>query len=227
MIAGGSEAPLTFGALKAWEALRTLAGVDPEDPSTSCKPFSKNRSGLVLGEGSAIVVLEEWNRAVQRGAHIYAELIGYGLSTDTAHITRPTVEGQAYAMRLALESAGLPASAVDYINAHGTGTQANDAVETAAIKDVFGKRAYRVPVSSTKSMHGHLLGAAGALEFVVSILALQTRTIPPTMHLRVADPECDLDYVPMGARKDIDINAVMSNSFAFGGTNAVLVARAA
>jgi 3-oxoacyl-[acyl-carrier-protein] synthase II len=227
MIAGGSEAPLTFGALKAWEALRTLASIDPEDPSASCKPFSRNRTGLVLGEGAAIVVLEEWDRAVQRGARIHAELIGYGLSTDAAHITRPTVEGQAYAMRLALEAAGLPASAVDYINAHGTGTQANDAVETAAIKEVFGKRAYQVPVSSTKSMHGHLLGAAGALEFVVSILALQARTVPPTMHLRVADPECDLDYVPMRARKDIDINAVMSNSFAFGGTNAVLVARAA
>jgi 3-oxoacyl-[acyl-carrier-protein] synthase II len=227
MIAGGSEAPLTFGALKAWEALRTLASIDPEDPAASCKPFSKNRTGLVLGEGAAIVVLEEWDRAVQRGARIYAELTGYGLSTDAAHITRPTVEGQAYAMRLALESAGLPASAVDYINAHGTGTLANDAVETAAIKDVFGKRAYQVPVSATKSMHGHLLGAAGALEFVTSILALQTGTIPPTMHLRVADPECDLDYVPMRARKDIDINTVMSNSFAFGGTNAVLVARAA
>jgi 3-oxoacyl-[acyl-carrier-protein] synthase II len=226
MIAGGSEAPLTFGALKAWEALRTLASIDPEDPAASCKPFSKNRTGLVLGEGAAIVVLEEWDRAVQRGVRIYAELTGYGLSTDTAHITRPTVEGQAYAMRLALESAGLPASAVDYINAHGTGTLANDAVETAAIKDVFGKRAYQVPVSATKSMHGHLLGAAGALEFVTSILALQTGTIPPTMHLRVADPECDLDYVPMRARKDIDINTVMSNSFAFGGTNAVLVARA-
>jgi 3-oxoacyl-[acyl-carrier-protein] synthase II len=204
-----------------------LASIDPEDPAASCKPFSKNRTGLVLGEGAAIVVLEEWDRAVQRGARIYAELAGYGLSTDAAHITRPTVEGQAYAMRLALESAGLPASAVDYINAHGTGTLANDAVETAAIKDVFGKRAYQVPVSATKSMHGHLLGAAGALEFVTSILALQTGTIPPTMHLRVADPECDLDYVPMRARKDIDINTVMSNSFAFGGTNAVLVARAA
>jgi 3-oxoacyl-[acyl-carrier-protein] synthase II len=227
MIAGGTEAPLTLGVLKAWEALRTLASTDPEDPSASCKPFSRNRTGLVLGEGAAIVVLEEWNRAVQRGARIHAELIGYGLSTDTAHITRPTVEGQAYAMRLALESAGLPASAVDYINAHGTGTLANDAVETAAIKDVFGKRAYQVPVSSTKSMHAHLLGAAGALEFVVSILALQAGTIPPTMHLRVADPECDLDYVPMCARKDIEINTVMSNSFAFGGTNAVLVARAA
>lgn len=227
MIAGGSEAPLTFGALKAWEALRTLASEDPGDPSASCKPFSRDRTGLVLGEGAAIVVLEEWNRAVQRGAHIHAELLGYGLSTDAAHITRPTVEGQAYAMRLALESAAVPASAIGYINAHGTATLANDAVETAAIKEVFGSRAYQVPVSSTKSMHGHLLGAAGALEFIVSVLALQAATIPPTMHLRFADPECDLDYVPMRARNDVKMDIVMSNSFAFGDTNAVLIARAA
>jgi 3-oxoacyl-[acyl-carrier-protein] synthase II len=225
MIAGGSEAPLTFGALKAWEALRTLAAEDPADPSASCKPFAKNRSGLVLGEGAAIVVLEEWERAVARGASIYAELAGYGLSTDAAHITRPTVAGQAQAMRLALKSADLPPAAIGYINAHGTGTLANDAVETAAIKEVFGQHAYRMPVSSTKSMHGHLLGGAGALEFVVSILALQTRMIPPTMHLQVADPECDLDYVPLRSRKADELHAVMSNSFAFGGTNAVLIAR--
>ncbi len=225
MIAGGSEAPLTFGTLKAWEALRTLAVEDPADPSASCKPFAKDRSGLVLGEGAAIVVLEEWERAVARGASIYAELAGYGLSTDAAHITRPTVGGQARAMRLALASADLPPSAIGYINAHGTGTLANDAVETAAIKEVFGQHAYRVPVSSTKSMHGHLLGAAGALEFVVSVLALQSRMIPPTMHLQLADPECDLDYVPLRARKADELHAAMSNSFAFGGTNAVLIAR--
>ncbi|MDB5764615.1 MAG: beta-ketoacyl synthase [Herminiimonas sp.] len=224
MIAGGSEAPLTFGVLKAWEALRTLAAEDPADPSASCKPFARDRSGLVLGEGAAIVVLEEWERAVRRGAPLHAELIGYGLSTDAAHITRPTIEGQACAMRLALESAGMQASEIGYINAHGTGTQANDAVETAAIKDVFGPHAYRMPVSSTKSMHGHLLGAAGALEFAASILALQARTVPPTMHLQNADPECDLDYVPMRARKDVKMRAAMSNSFAFGGTNAVLIA---
>jgi 3-oxoacyl-[acyl-carrier-protein] synthase II len=224
MIAGGSEAPLTFGALKAWEALRTLAAEDPIDPSASCKPFSKDRTGLVLGEGAAIVVLEEWDHALRRGTRIHAELLGYGLTTDAVHITRPTIEGQARAMQLALESAGLSSLSIDYINAHGTGTQANDPVETAAIKQVFGARAYRLPVSSTKSMHGHLLGAAGALEFVASILAMQQRTIPPTMHLQAADPECDLDYVPMHARRNIDMHAVMSNSFAFGGTNAVLIA---
>jgi 3-oxoacyl-[acyl-carrier-protein] synthase II len=227
MIAGGSEAPLTFGVLKAWEALRTLAAEDRVDPSASCKPFSKHRTGLVLGEGSAIVVLEEWEHAVRRGARIHAELLGYGLTTDVAHITRPTIEGQARAMQLALESAGLSSASIDYINAHGTGTQANDPVETAAIKQVFGARAYRLPISSTKSMHGHLLGAAGALEFVASILGMQQRTIPPTMHLQVADPECDLDYVPMQARRNVDMQAVMSNSFAFGGTNAVLIAGSA
>jgi 3-oxoacyl-[acyl-carrier-protein] synthase II len=224
MIAGGSEAPLTFGALKAWEALRTLASEDPLDPSASCKPFSKDRTGLVLGEGAAIVVLEEWERAVRRGAMIHAELLGYGLTTDAAHITRPTVEGQARAMQLALESAGLSSSSIDYINAHGTGTQANDPVETAAIKQVFGQRAYRLPVSSTKSMHGHLLGAAGALELVASVLAMRERTIPPTMHLQAPDPECDLDYVPLQARRNIEMRAVMSSSFAFGGANAVLIA---
>ncbi len=224
MIAGGSEAPLTFGALKAWEALRTLASEDALDASASCKPFSKDRTGLVLGEGAAMVVLEEWDRAVRRRATIHAELLGYGLTTDAMHITRPTVAGQASAMQMALDSAGIPPTSIDYINAHGTGTQANDPVETAAIKAIFGPRAYRLPVSSTKSMHGHLLGAAGALEFVVSILAMRARTIPPTMHLQQADPECDLDYVPMRARKNTAMHAVMSNSFAFGGTNAVLVA---
>lgn len=224
MIAGGSEAPLTFGTLKAWEALRTLASEDPHDPSASCKPFSKERSGLVLGEGAAIVVLEEWSRAIRRGATIHAEMLGYGLSTDAVHITRPTVEGQARAMQLALDSAQLAPASINYVNAHGTGTQANDPVETAAIKKVFGPAACRLPISSTKSMHGHLLGAAGALEFIASILAMQADAIPPTMHLRVADPECDLDYVPMKARKCVVLDAVMSNSFAFGGTNAVLIA---
>jgi beta-ketoacyl-acyl-carrier-protein synthase II len=224
MFSGGTEAPLTFGMLKAWEALRTLAPEDPQDAATSCKPFSKNRSGLVLGEGAAVVILEEWEHAVGRGATIHAELVGYGLSTDCAHITRPSLEGQAQAMQAALQSCGLRASAVGYINAHGTGTQANDAVETAAIKQVFGEQAYRIPVSSTKSMHGHLLGGAGALEFVATVLAMEKGAIPPTANLHETDPECDLDYVPNSARAGVPIKAAMSNSFAFGGTNAVLVA---
>ena len=227
MIAGGCEAPLTYGTLLAWSALKTLATEDPRDPAASCKPFSKNRTGLVLGEGAAIVILEEWLHAQTRGAHIYAELVGYGLCTDATHITRPTVEGQAAAMQRALESAAMPPEGIGYINAHGTATLANDVIETAAIKKVFGAYAGRVPVSSTKSMHGHLLGAAGALEFVASVLALTQQTIPPTMNLDVTDPECDLDYVPGKSRTGVELDAVMSNSFAFGGTNAVLICRAA
>jgi 3-oxoacyl-[acyl-carrier-protein] synthase II len=225
MIAGGSEAPLTFGTLKAWEAMKTLALEDDSDPSASCKPFAKDRTGLVLAEGAAILVLEEYEHARQRGAQIYAEMVGYGLCTDTGHITRPSVDGQARAMRLALQSAALTADAIDYINAHGTGTLQNDTVETAAIKQVCGERAYRIPVSSTKSMHGHLLGAAGALELVVSLLAMKNRAIPPTMNLRIPDPDCDLDYVCGEARRNVALNTVMSNSFAFGGTNAVLIVR--
>ncbi len=227
MLAGGAEAPLAFGVLRAWEALRTLAVEDSVDPSASCRPFSRNRSGLVLGEGAAFAVLEEWDHAVSRGAPIHAELSGYGLTTDASHITRPTVDGQASAMRAALNSADLAPDAIDYINAHGTATLQNDAVETAAIKAVFGARAYALPVSSTKSTHGHLLGAAGALEFVISVICLERGLLPPTMHLDTPDPACDLDYVAGHARSGITLRAVMSNSFAFGGTNAVLIAQAA
>jgi len=227
MIAGGAEAPLTFGVLLAWDALRVLAAVDPVDPSHSCRPFSANRSGLVLGEGAAFLVLEQWEHAQARGAHIHAELAGYGLVTDVAHITRPSVEGQARAMLAALRSAGLRPDQIGYVNAHGTATSQNDQVETAALKDVFGPRAHELPISSTKSMHGHLLGAAGALEFLISVAAMQSGVLPPTMHLDRPDPACDLDYIPGHARRDVQIDAVMSNSFAFGGTNAVLIARRA
>jgi beta-ketoacyl-acyl-carrier-protein synthase II len=225
MLAGGAEAPLTFGVLRAWEAMRTLALPDPLDPSSSCRPFSRTRTGLVLGEGAAFVALEEWDHAVARGAAIHAELSGYGLTTDADHITRPTAEGQAGAMRAALDSARLQPDTVDYINAHGTGTTQNDVVETEAIKKVFGRRAYRLPVSSTKSMHAHLLGAAGALEFVVSVMCLRRSIVPPTMHLDSPDAACDLDYVAGQARTGLALRTVMSNSFAFGGTNAVLIAR--
>jgi len=226
-IAGGSEAPLSLGSLKAWEAMHTLASVDSEDPATSCKPFSKNRSGMLLGEGAALVVLEPWERALARGATIHGELLGYGLTTDTGHITRPGVDGQAAAMSAALTSAGIHPDQVDAINAHGTGTQANDSVETAAIKRVFGARASRIPISATKAIHGHLLGATGALEFVLSLLALKNAVALPTMHLQVPDPECDLDYVPNAARAGAAGQTMLSNSFAFGGTNAVLALRAA
>jgi 3-oxoacyl-[acyl-carrier-protein] synthase II len=227
MLAGGTEAPLTFGVLRAWEAMRTLATQDAADPAASCRPFSLDRDGLVIGEGAAFLVLEEWQRALARGALIHAELSGYGLTCDAGHITRPSVQGQAGAMRAALDSAALSPAAIGYINAHGSATMQNDATETAAIKEVFGERAYAIPVSSTKSMHGHLLGAAGALEFAIAVISLESGLLPPTMHLRVADPACDLDYVPGRARTSVELRAVMSNSFAFGGTNAVLIAEAA
>ena len=226
MIAGGAEAPLSFGVLRAWEALKTVADVDPRDPATSCRPFARTRSGLVLGEGAAFLVLEAESHAQARGARVLARVAGYGLATDCGHVTRPSVDGQARAMRAALRAAGLAPEAVGYVNAHGTATAQNDAVETAALKAAFGAHAARLPVSSTKSMHGHLLGAAGALEFVIAVEALRRRVLPPTMHLDVPDPDCDLDYVAGEAREVAPFVAAASNSFAFGGTNAVLVATA-
>jgi len=226
-IAGGAEAMLTLGTIRAWEALRTLAVEDPVDPGASCRPFSRDRTGLVLGEGAGILVLESEAHARSRGAHIYAELAGYGTSSDASHLTKPAREGQAAAMRMALADAALAPEAVGYINAHGTGTLAGDPIETAAIKDVFGAHAARLAVSSTKSLHGHLMGATGAVEFIAAILALQRGSLPPTANLRVPDPECDLDYVPNSARNGVGLEAVMSNSFAFGGSNAVLIARRA
>lgn len=226
-IAGGAEAPLADGSLKAWDALHTCAAVDTEQPWASCRPFSRNRSGMVLGEGAAMLVLEPWERARARGAHILGEVLGYGLSNDASHITRPSVAGQATAMRAALQSAGISAFEVDAVNAHGTGTQANDSTETAALKAVLGRRAHQVPVSATKAMHGHLLGAAGALEALLSLLAMQQAVALPTMHLQQPDPDCDLDYVPHATRRHFAARTMLSNSFAFGGTNAVLVLGAA
>jgi 3-oxoacyl-[acyl-carrier-protein] synthase II len=224
MLAGGAEAPLCYGVLRAWEAMRTTASVDTRDPGASCRPFSAQRTGLVLGEGSAFLVLEEWQRAEARGAPIHAEFRGYGLTTDATHITRPSVAGQAAAMRAALRSARLDGRAIGYVNAHGTATLQNDPIETQALKEVFGSHCAELPVSSTKSMHGHLLGAAGALEFVIAVGSLERRILPPTMHLDDPDPACDLDYVAGRARSGVPLRAVMSNSFAFGGTNAVLIA---
>jgi 3-oxoacyl-[acyl-carrier-protein] synthase II len=222
MLAGGSEALLTFGTIKAWEAIRTLADEDEQNPSASCKPFSGNRSGLVLGEGAGMVVLEDMDRAVARGATIYAEVIGYGSSNDSSHITQPSVEGQARAMRKALIEANINADQLDYINAHGTGTKLNDITETNAIKQVCGNK---IPVSSSKSMHGHLMGAAGAVEFVACMMAIQEQALPPTAHLVEPDPDCDLDYVPNIGRKNVKVDIIMSNSFAFGGTSGVLIAK--
>jgi 3-oxoacyl-[acyl-carrier-protein] synthase II len=224
MIAGGSEAILTSTFFRAWDAMHVLAPRHAAGAAASWRPFAKDRRGLVLGEGAAMVVLEERESALRRGAAIYGELAGYGSSNEYAHLTKPSVEGQARAISLALADGGLAPDEVDYVNAHGTATLLNDPIETRALKQVFGPRAARIPISSTKSMHGHLLGAAGALEFVISLLALRSGAVPPTANLEHADPECDLDYVPGRGRRGEDVRCVLSNSFAFGGTNAVLVA---
>lgn len=225
MVAGGAEALLTYGVMKAWESLGILAVEDKDNPSASCKPFSKNRSGFVLGEGAAIFVVEELNRAIKRNARIYGEMAGYSSTADTYHITKPSLEGQAHTISSALESASMIPDDIDYINAHGTATELNDIVETKAIKKVFGDKAYSIPVSSTKSMHGHMMGATGAVELLASVLAIKNQSIPPTANLLLKDPECDLDYVPIKGRTGVKVRAVMSNSFAFGGTNAVLIVR--
>ncbi len=225
-IAGGAEAPLTPGSLKAWEALRTLATPVRECPSSSCKPFSLDRTGMVLGEGAAMMVLEPHDRASARGARIYGEIIGYGVTNDALHITQPDVEGQARTMRAALHSANADPGAIDAINAHGTGTKANDYTETAAIRTIFGTQAERLPISATKAIHGHLLGATGALETLLSLLAMQHDTLLPTMHLTKSDPDCDLDYVSEGMRPNAGVRTMLMNSFAFGGSNAVLALRA-
>ena len=224
-IAGGSEALLTYAVLSAWDALRVLANTDAAHPERSCKPFSKNRNGLVLGEGGAALVLESLSSAQARGATILAELVGYGISNDATHITKPDPAGQARAMQMALAEAQLPLSGIDYINAHGAATIAGDAAETASIKAVFGENAKSIMISSTKSVHGHTLGAAGALEFIISLQALRANAVPPTAFLDDPDPECDLDYVPLQARHNQELRAVMSNSFAFGGSNVALIAK--
>ena len=223
-IAGGSEALVTYGNLCAWDAMRALAHADPVDPSRSCKPFSANRTGLVLGEGAAALILESSERAERRGARVYAEVAGYGNAADASGISKPDADGQVRAMRIALADAQLGADGVDYVNAHGTATQVGDIVETSALKAAFGSHAGDLRVSSTKALHGHLMGATGALEFLVSIMALVDGVVPPTAHLDRPDPQCDLDYVPNEARR-LPLRAVMSNSFGFGGMNAVLIAR--
>jgi len=225
MIAGGSEALLAFGSIKAWQALQILAPALPDRPEATCRPFSADRCGTVIGEGAAIVILEAWDRARARGAHIHAELVGYGVSNDSSHMTQPSVAGQAGAMQLALDDARLSADAIGYVNAHGTATKLNDIAETQAIRTVFGPAADALAVSSTKSMHGHLVGAAGAMELIVATLAVARQAVPPTAHLDVPDPACDLDYVPVTGRAR-KLTAAMTNSFAFGGTAAVLVVAA-
>jgi nodulation protein E len=218
-ITGGSEAPFSFGILKAWEAMRV---VSPE----TCRPFSKDRRGMILGEGAAMLVLEPLEAARARGAHILAEIVGFGMSADACHITQPSADGAARAMRAALKDAGLRPEQIGYINAHGTATPANDPTETAAIRATFGEHAGRLAISSTKSMHGHALGAAAALECLATGLALRDGILPPTANYTEPDPECDLDVIPNQARA-ARVEYALSNSFAFGGLNAVLALRAA
>jgi nodulation protein E len=217
-IAGGSEAPLFLGGLKAWEAMRVVS------PDT-CRPFSANRSGMILGEGAAMLILEPLERALARGARPLAEIVGFGMSADACHVTQPSAEGAARAIRAALRDGGLVPEQVGYINAHGTATEANDRMETAAIRAVFGSHTDDLPVSSTKSAHGHTLGAAGAIEAVATVQALCNGMLPPTMNFAEPDPECDLDVVPNHARA-AKVDVALSQSFAFGGLNAVLAFRA-
>jgi len=217
-LTGGSEAFFTIGMLRSWEAMRVVA------PDT-CRPFSKDRRGMILGEGGAMLILEPLEAARARGAKIYGEICGFGMTSDAHHLTQPTVEGPSRAMRAALRDAELAPEEIGYINAHGTGTPGNDPAESRAIRAVFGAHADKVGVSSTKSLHGHALGAAGALEAVATLLAIRNGILPPTANYLGRDPECDLDYIPNEPRA-AKVGAALSNSFAFGGLNAVLAFRA-
>jgi len=225
IIAGGTEAPVTPICIAAFNAARALSTKNDE-PQNACRPFDAERDGFVLGEGAAIIILEDLSYALERGAPILAEIIGYSATSDAFHITQPSPngEGATKALSLALKKAGLSPNEVDHINAHGSATVANDKTETHAIKSVFGESAYRIPISASKSMTGHLLGAAGAIEAIMCILAINHGIIPPTINLTHPDPECDLDYVPNKARP-VEVTTAVSNSFGFGGHNSVLIVR--
>jgi 3-oxoacyl-[acyl-carrier-protein] synthase II len=225
MIAGGAEAPLTPISIAGFNAAGALS-VRNDAPQKASRPFDAQRDGFVMGEGAAVLVLESLDHALKRNANILAELAAYGATSDAFHITQPAQDGEggAKAMLMALRKAGLTPKEIDYINAHGTSTSMNDKCETMAIKSVFGEDAYHIPVSSTKSMMGHMIGAAGAIEAVVCVLAIRHGVVPPTINLENADPECDLDYVPNVARRQ-RVRAAMSNSFGFGGHNSVLILR--
>lgn len=225
IIAGGAEAAITPLSVGGFSAMKALS-IRNEEPERASRPFDKDRDGFILAEGAGVLILEEREKALRRGAKIYAEVIGYGANGDAYHITAPSPDGEGAArcMALALEDAAIQPEEVDYINAHGTSTEQNDINETLAIKTVFGEHSYKIPISSTKSMTGHLLGAAGAVEGVYSVLALQHGVIPPTINYEMPDPQCDLDYVPNQARK-ANLKVVLSNSFGFGGTNACVIFR--
>jgi 3-oxoacyl-[acyl-carrier-protein] synthase II len=223
MISGGAEAAITPMGVGGFASMRALSSRNDE-PEKGSRPFDRDRDGFVIGEGSGILILEERDFAIKRGATILGEIVGYGMSGDAFHITQPSenADGAIRVMRNALADAGVEPGQVDYINAHGTSTPFNDKLETKAIKAVFGERSYQIPVSSTKSMTGHLLGGAGGLEAGIATLILQNQIIPPTINYENPDPECDLDYVPNQARR-ANVNCVLSNSFGFGGTNAALL----
>lgn len=224
-LAGGSECILMPGMLNSWLAMRVLCNDSDHAPGTGCRPFSGDRNGFAIGEGAAVLVLESLDTALERGATILAEIAGYGVSNDATHITKPNKTGQVLAMQRALTDACIKPTQIGHINAHGTATIAGDKIETESIKNVFGEHAYDIAISATKSAHGHLMGATGAVELVATILALKGQLIPPTTHCSTSDDECDLDYVPRKARKVTGLEYAMSNSFAFGGNNAVLIAR--
>lgn len=223
IITGGAEAVICPTGVAGFSAMKALSTRN-DDPAAASRPFDKDRDGFVMSEGSGILVLEELEHALARGAHIYAEVSGYGLSSDAYHVAAPPEDGEGAVrcMRMALKDAGIEPAQVDYINAHGTSTPLNDRCETLAIKTVFGDHAKKLAISSTKSMTGHMLGAAGGIESVFTVLSINDRVAPPTINLQEASPECDLDYIPNSARK-MDIRYALSNSFGFGGTNAVVV----
>ncbi|MEA2009249.1 MAG: beta-ketoacyl-ACP synthase II [Actinomycetota bacterium] len=225
MLAGGADAAITRFAMGGFAQARALSTRN-DDPQGASRPFDVNRDGFVMSEGAAALILEEREHALERGATVYAEIVGYGMSADGYHVTlpRPGGDGAARAMQSALDDAGIVAEQVSYINAHGTSTAANDVTETMAIKSVFGDAAYQVPISSTKSMTGHLLGGAGAIEAVACVLSIRDGVIAPTINLTDPDPECDLDYVP-GSPRNVEVEYAMSNSFGFGGHNVVLLFR--
>ncbi len=225
VVCGGAEACIVALGVSGFDAMRALSSTN-EDPAGACRPFDRMRNGFVMGEGAGFLIMERWEHAERRGASIYAEVAGYGATADAYHIAAPEPDGTgAYsAMRIAMESAGVVPEQVDYVNAHGTGTQLNDAIETRAIKRALGAVAYQVPVSSTKAVTGHLLGAAGAVEALIVLLAMQHGQLPPTINLTTPDPECDLDYVPLTSRPT-EIRVAMSNAFGFGGHNATVLFR--
>jgi len=226
VLAGGSDATLSYGVLRAWQAMRVLADGNDETAWRACRPFHRQRQGLVLGEGGGALVLEDWDRAIRRGARIYAELAGFGSTCDHSHLVRPNLDGQVRAMELALADAGLAPARVGYVNAHGTATREGDPIEISAIRAVFGEGAEALPVSATKSMHGHMLGATGVIEAIATIKSLHTGSIPPTAHLDEIDPACaGVRHVVGTALTDAPPQAALSNSFAFGGSNAVLAFR--